>query len=316
MQRVETLTDFYKRLNLNLPASAASGEGRQLGHFNVYPRRGICRSQAPYNRRDFYKICLIVGDGILHFPENDITIDKPVFLLAHPDLPYTWESTSDKQSGYFCLFTENFLDKPNRKDSVYDSPLFHVGTTPLYFVNAEQEKCISRIFALMMEEMESDYIYKYDLMRNYVYLLLHEAMKLQSADTYFRQTTASARIAAMFIELLERQFPIDSPEHILQLKTANDYAERLSVHVNHLNRAVKEVTGKTTTEHISDRITREAKALLKHADWNISEIAYSLGFEYPAYFNNFFKKHTCLTPGNFRGKLHEQIQNASFTIVE
>jgi len=102
------------------------------------------------------------------------------------------------------------------------------------------------------------------------------------------------------MELLERQFPIDTPENALRLKTANDYAQSLSVHANHLNRSVKEITGKTTTEHISARITKEAQALLNHTNWNVSEIAYSLGFEYPAYFNIFFKKQTGLTPGNVR----------------
>jgi AraC family transcriptional activator of pobA len=49
--------------------------------------------------------------------------------------------------------------------------------------------------------------------------------------------------------------------------------------VNHLNKVLKENTGKTTTEHIASRIIQEAKILLKQTDWNISEIAYSLGFE-------------------------------------
>lgn len=70
--------------------------------------------------------------------------------------------------------------------------------------------------------------------------------------------------------------------------------------MNHLNRAVKEVTGKTTTEHISDRVVKEAKALLKHTDWSVSQIAYSLGYEYPNYFNNFFKKQTGVTPRALR----------------
>lgn len=108
------------------------------------------------------------------------------------------------------------------------------------------------------------------------------------------------RICHLFFELLERQFPIDSPHFQLKLKTANDYAYGLSVHVNHLNRAVKEATGKTTSEHISSRITQEAKALLQHTSWNISEIAYSLGFEYSAYFTNFFKKNTGFSPKKFR----------------
>ena len=61
------------------------------------------------------------------------------------------------------------------------------------------------------------------------------------------------------IELLERQFPVDSTEQSLKLKTPHDFADRLSVHVNHLNRAVKDVTGKSTSEIISARIANEAK---------------------------------------------------------
>ena len=52
--------------------------------------------------------------------------------------------------------------------------------------------------------------------------------------------------------------------------------------------------------HISERIVAEAKALLKHTDWNISEIAYALGFDYPTYFNNFFKEHSGATPSSYR----------------
>lgn len=50
------------------------------------------------------------------------------------------------------------------------------------------------------------------------------------------------------------------------------------------------------TEHISARIIGEAMALLHNSDWNISGIAYALGFEYSAYFTIFFKKQTGLTP--------------------
>jgi AraC-like DNA-binding protein len=53
---------------------------------------------------------------------------------------------------------------------------------------------------------------------------------------------------------------------------------------------VKQVTGKSTTTHIAERIITEAKALLLHTDWTVSQIAYALGFDYPTYFNNFFKK--------------------------
>jgi AraC-like DNA-binding protein len=72
------------------------------------------------------------------------------------------------------------------------------------------------------------------------------------------------------------------------------------VHVNHLNRSLKEITGKTTSQLIRERVIREAKALLMHTDWNISEIAWCLGFEELPHFINYFKKDALLTPKAFR----------------
>jgi AraC family transcriptional activator of pobA len=61
-------------------------------------------------------------------------------------------------------------------------------------------------------------------------------------------------------------------------------------------RAVKVTPGKSTITHISERIANEAKASLLHTDWNVADIAYALGFEYPMYFNNFFKRSTGTNP--------------------
>jgi AraC-like DNA-binding protein len=86
------------------------------------------------------------------------------------------------------------------------------------------------------------------------------------------------------------------------LKTAQDFAKELSVHTNYLNRSVKEVTGKPTTTHITERVISEAKALLQHTNWNIADVAYALGFEYPTYFNNFFKRMTGTNPKTLRAQ--------------
>jgi AraC family transcriptional activator of pobA len=189
------------------------------------------------------------------------------------------------------------------KGILQESPLFKIGANPVFFVNEEQQAEISDIFKKMTAEITSGYTQKYSLLHNYLQLLIHLAMKMIPADTYEKHTNATSRITALFMELMERQFPIDSPESGLTLKTANDYARNLSVHVNYLNRAVKATTGKTTTALIAARIIQEANALLQHTDWNVSEIAYSLGFEYPAYFNNFFKKITGVTPGEVRAMM-------------
>jgi AraC family transcriptional regulator, transcriptional activator of pobA len=67
-----------------------------------------------------------------------------------------------------------------------------------------------------------------------------------------------------------------------------------------LNRAIKETTQKTTSQLIAERLVQEARILLKHSAWNVSEIAYALGFTEVTHFDNFFKKHAQLSPLKFR----------------
>ncbi|MEJ7658555.1 MAG: helix-turn-helix transcriptional regulator [Hymenobacter sp.] len=100
--------------------------------------------------------------------------------------------------------------------------------------------------------------------------------------------------------MLERQFPLESAQQKLQLRTAKDYADRLAVHVNHLNKVVKEHTGRTTTDLIGGRVMQEAKVLLHQTQWTITEISDSLGFAQVAHFSNFFKRHAALSPLAFR----------------
>jgi AraC-like DNA-binding protein len=102
------------------------------------------------------------------------------------------------------------------------------------------------------------------------------------------------------LELLERQFPIDDAHQRMQLRTASEFASQLNVHVNHLNRAIKEVTQKTTSQLIAERIAQEAKILLKYSHWNATEIGFALGFHEATHFNSFFKKQVGLSPLRFR----------------
>lgn len=158
----------------------------------------------------------------------------------------------------------------------------------------------SGIFHKILTEQATEYLFQNDLIHAYSQLLVHDALRMQPVETFFQHKNAASRITTLFLELLERLFPVESPSTALPLKTAHDFAAQLAVHVNHLNRAVKEVTGRSTTAHIAERVISEAKALLHHTDWDVAAIGYGLGFEYASYFNNFFKKHTGSTPLAYR----------------
>ncbi|HEV8283882.1 MAG TPA: helix-turn-helix domain-containing protein [Chitinophagaceae bacterium] len=272
----------------------------KLKGFKVYEIDSTQSVVRSYNRKDFYKICLNTGKNIIHYADRSFETDGPVLFFGNPRIPYSWKIVSSTYTGYACLFTEDFLKFGDRSKSLQQSPLFKLGGTPILELNREQREFISTIFQKMIAEQETVYTFKDELIRNYIGLIIHEALKMQPLENYNNNKNAASRITNVFLDLLERQFPIESTDHPLQLKTAQDFAKSLSVHVNYLNRSVKEVTGKPTTAHIAERIISEAKALLQHTDWNIADIAYALGFEYPTYFNNFFKRMTGTNPKALR----------------
>jgi AraC family transcriptional activator of pobA len=268
----------------------------KLKGFKVYQIDSKDNRGHKYNRKDFFKISLNTGKYIFHYADRSFETDETILFFGNPRIPYSCDVVSPINEGYACLFTEDFIRLSDRSESLLQSSLFKIGGTPILQLSKDQKENIAAIFQKMIAEQISDYAYKDDLIRNYIHLLAHEAMKLQPFQNNTQQKNAAVRITSVFLELLERQFPIESVQRPLELKTAQDFAKYLSVHVNYLNSAVKEVTTKTTTAHISDRIITEAKALLQHTDWNIADIAYALGFEYPTYFNNFFKKKTGYIP--------------------
>ncbi|MBE9464725.1 helix-turn-helix domain-containing protein [Dyadobacter subterraneus] len=296
-----SIDDFYKRATATLP----EGISKEIGHFNVFEIEKLFDKKTgtrimPYSRRSYYKISFLQGKNRAEYADKVIEINGSALLFATPKIPYHWIPEDDNQTGLFCIFTSDFLSK-NRAGVVLDDlPIFRPGELPVFELTSEQAEELGYLFRKMYKELQTDYIYKYDLLRNLLLEVIHYGQKLQPASSLSSVQNASDRISSLFIELLERQFPLESQEQRLGLRTAKDYADRLAVHVNHLNKVLKEITGSTTTEIISNRIAQEAKILLKQTDWNISEIAYTLGFDDLANFSHFFKKQTSFTPMGFR----------------
>lgn len=301
MDKMTTLEQFYEETRSFIPEDI----NKEIGHFNVFKidelmARAKGKPVMPYNRRAYYKISLIRGRNQAEYADKTIQIDKNALLFATPKVPYHYVPLDQDQSGYFCIFTGDYLAKNKSGIQLDDLPIFKPGGYPVFQLSDAQTVEIEAIFQKMYRELSVDYVYKYDLLRNYVLELIHYGQKLQPLSASHASQNAATRITSLFVELLERQFPIESPQQRLQLRTAKEYADRLAIHVNHLNQVLKETTGHTTSGIISSRIIKEAKILLKQTGWNVSEVAFCLGFSEVAHFSNFFKKHTTLTPVAFR----------------
>ncbi|PWV48876.1 Atu4866 domain-containing protein [Chitinophaga sp. S165] len=124
-----------------------------------------------YNQDDFYKIALIKGAVV-------------TLIFFNPKIPYTWE---DEQTGFLCIFKGTFFSQ-KMKDKINKLPMFRTGKDPVYMLTGKQDIIVSGIFSRMREELSSDYLYKYDLLRNYVTELIHFALKktgtMENNDKY------------------------------------------------------------------------------------------------------------------------------------
>ena len=297
MDKIESIEEFYKRKFDWMPDNIRN----EIGHFNVFkldPFLGDKAQPVPYKRRDYYKIMLVVGKSQVHFADSVVEVQKQALSFSNPFIPYKWEHLDQVRKGFFCVFNHHFF---HQYGNLNQYAVFQPKGAHLFELTDEQVDRVQAIYERMFEEINSDYLHKYDVLRTLVFELIHFAMKMQPSEKFDKQLiNASQRISTLFLELLERQFPIDDNHQTVSLRSASDYANQLNVHVNHLNRAVKETTGKTTSTVIAERILQEAKIILKHSNWSVAEIAYALGFTEVTHFNNFFKKHVQLSPLKFR----------------
>jgi len=297
MKNIESIEDFYQRKFNWIPDTIRN----EIGHFNVFMHEPIELGKVkplPYKRRDFYKIMLVFGDINMNYADRVISIKKQALFFSNPQIPYSCENLERISDGSYCIFNQHFFHKFG---DLNQYSVFQPNGDHVFELTDEQAEHIAAIYQKMFNEIQSDYIHKYDVLRNLVFELLHFTMKMQPSTMFEKKRiNASQRISTLFMELVERQFPIDDAHRQVNLRSASEFASQLNVHVNHLNRAVRETTQKTTTQIIAERLLQEAKILLKHSSWSVSEIAVALGFSEVTHFNNFFKKHVLTSPLKFR----------------
>lgn len=295
---METLEEFYQYKFNKYPENL----NKTIGQFNVFRIEARMRDneELPIHvRRNFFKIMLFSGENTFIYGNQHIKVTGNTMLFFHPNIPYSYEPLTAGTNGYFCVFKSEFF-QGNHKLDLGNLSLFRSSNPPIFQLSERHWNEAKQLFLKMQEEVQGDYIYKYDLIRNYVSELYFLAMKWTLSENLFQYGDASKRIVMIFIELLEQQFPIQDKSDRLQLRIPKEYAEKICVHVNYLNRCMKKVTGRTTSQYLFERIGAEAKILLQHTDWTVSEISEVLGFDGLAHFNKFFKNQTGMNPTSFR----------------
>lgn len=247
------------------------------------------------HRTNFYHILWFQKGNPIH------TIDfKPVktksnsVLFLNKDAVQQFDKKGDT-GGKVIIFTDNFFCKTEMHTKYLKSNILF---NNWYSVSQIELENIAPDFINLFELLQSEFKkgkdnYQSDILRNYLHnLLLHSEREKRSQNFNEIKKGADFDYVLLFKDFLETGFR--------KQKQVSSYSKQMLVTVKRLNQATSKILGKTPKEIIDDRVMLEAKRLLAHTNENVKEVAYQLGFEEPTNFIKYFRKHSNITPIEFR----------------
>jgi AraC-like DNA-binding protein len=294
--RLQSISDLHKLFNLRnsqhplvavLDFSKVSEQVNQNSKistdFYSIMFKNYCKNNIKYGRKaiDFQD-----GNLICIAPNQTIEIDNEIEhrenmlgwgLFFHPDLIRS-TSLNDKLKSY------NFFN--------------YEVSEALHLSDKEKNillECVQKIQSELQENID---IHSQYIIVSTIELLLNYCSRFYGRQMITRSQTNKSIIAQ--IENILNSYFAESKAKEQGLPTVKFLADNVHLSPSYLSDLLKKETGKNAQEHIHFYLIEEAKNYLINTEKNINEIAYSLGFEYPQYFNKLFKQKTGNTPMEYR----------------
>lgn len=303
MKHFKTISEYCRGINISPPRHP---------HFDIRSfeenMKSVHKKMPPF-RHEFFAIAIKAdGDGealsgeFTDFPEGTtIFFNTPFQVLSWNIFP-NWK-------GYYIIFSQDFIAQSNTlRDILQLFPFLKIDTSIPFTIPRDHLPTILSIYENIWKENNGSERDKFLILEAQVFLLLSHIKRFfeQQVDSKTAEMslkTADLKLLSRYQTLIQTSFyPDMKPETFANLHSTSYYAQKLSVHPNHLNAVVKSVSGITALNHIHRHILSLAKSYLAQTEWSVKQIAYSLHFESPNNFNSFFKRNTGLTPLNYREK--------------
>lgn len=294
------LDDQYHAIHRTSAPAAAFGYNQlapslRIKDFELYSSEGLVSSMGPL-RSEFYRIGLTLRGscdvqlGLEHYKHQPGTVN-----CTYPNQIFSKSRISKDIFGYYLLFNPPFLEPLLSAEKIADIfPFFNYTGVPFFLLGTAAARQVEELILRINEELQQDKPEKSTAIRLYLYLILLELKRSyqeQHLGTY-TNVPESIVLVTKFKKLVAQHYP--------EKQQVGDYAGLLYVTPNHLNRTVKEVTGRTASAHITEMILLEAKSLLQYTELSVAEIAWQLHFSEASAFHRFFKKGTGRTPVEYR----------------
>jgi len=236
------------------------------------------------------------GSLTLRFIDRELTLAPGDLYIYTPGQPVTVLAVSDDMHGYVLLAEEsltleshmvrNFVRAAYRPLTVLHEPKIHLIPADAQRLCASMSQIIARL--------DTPHRYHSDTLRLSLDLFLLDVLDMQdrAVATLIQPSNRSEELFFRFIELL--------PRHFLDHRDLDFYASQLSISKVYLSRIVRQMTGRTVVDHISQMLLMEASFLLTTTDLSVAQIADRLHFADAAAFCKFFSRQKGISPRRFR----------------
>lgn len=279
----------YKHINPQIDSSSFAISKME----DIYVKKDGKNSEP--HRHDYFTVLIInQAKGFHKIDFNSYTLsEKQIFFVAPGQVHQMIET--DLSNGFVMKFSNQFLIENSIPLSFISSlNLFqNYGQTPPLLPNNSQFDNIKQFARQIFDLFHGDAQMKHLSIGAFLKLLLIECNNICSIIPIQTEKDSSA-------DNLIRKFKDTVDQHFTNEHSTSFYANLLHISPDHLSRIVKAKMGRTAKEYIQSRIIVEAKRLIYFANLSNKEIGYALGFDEPANFSAFFKKHTQLSPSIFK----------------
>ena len=244
------------------------------------------------HRHSYYQIIWFSEEGEHYVDYQRFNHQRnTVFFLAKGQV-HSFCKTSINE-GILFHFNEEFLSGSDPITSqVMKYRLFSNIGLPFLVLNDDEIITFQHVTKNLLQELEEKkYNYKQQLYFYFQILLLKLERQIQ-LDTTELEVDAAFEMAMLFKEEVENNLDRFNP--------ISFYAEKLNTTEKKLTKVSKKFLHQTPSQYINDKKILEAKRLLSNSNLLIKEIAYNLGFDQSTYFTKYFKKHSGITPKEFK----------------
>ncbi|MGZ9734298.1 AraC family transcriptional regulator [Flavobacterium sp. GNP002] len=247
--------------------------------------------EEPHRHSSYVLVFFTKGSGTHEVDFDVFSIQPGSMFFLQPGQMHHW-NLSDDVEGFVIFYSQEMYNLYFGQKTIADYPFYSsVDNKPEMVFEVSELKAILPYFESLIVETQSNQLLKQDKIMNLLDII-HIEIARKYGETHLHEAHSYNVKIKNFEVLLGNNFKTE--------KAPFFYASQLNITLKHLNRICNEMLQKTTTEVITARIILEAKRMLMDKKFTVNEIATELGFDDYSYFTRLFKKHTGMTPTNFR----------------